>query len=54
MVFHRGDNVWNAQTFNLKNEYQGPKVPIGVNTLIAFNKSTGNVVYEYGKDLYVT
>lgn len=51
VVFHRGDNVWNAATFNMNNEYQGERVPITDNTLVAFNKTSGNVVYEYGKDL---
>lgn len=51
VVFHRGDNVWNAATFNNQNEYQGERVPISDNTLVAFNKSSGSVVYEYGKDL---
>ena len=51
VVFHRSGNVWNGGTFNDKNEYQGERVPISVNTLIAFNRSTGSVVYEHGKDL---
>lgn len=51
VVFHRGENVWNQATFNTSNEYQGERVPIKVNTLIAFNRSSGSVVYEYGKDL---
>lgn len=55
MVFHRGDNVWNQETFDPStNEYRGERVPIKDNTLIAFNRTTGVVVYEYGKDLYVS
>ncbi|XP_037035974.1 peptidyl-alpha-hydroxyglycine alpha-amidating lyase 1 isoform X2 [Bradysia coprophila] len=52
VVFHRGDNVWNSETFSIRNEYQGERVPIKDNTLIAFNRTTGSVVYEYGKDLF--
>lgn len=51
VVFHRGDHVWNSGTFNSTNEYQGERIPISENTLIAFNKLSGKVVYEYGKDL---
>ncbi|KAJ6640957.1 Peptidyl-alpha-hydroxyglycine alpha-amidating lyase 1 [Pseudolycoriella hygida] len=52
VVFHRGENVWNALTFNSQNEYQSGRVPIKDYTLVAFNKTSGEVAYEYGKDLF--
>lgn len=53
VVFHRGDHIWNAGSFDaITNVYQGERVPIKDNTLIAFNRTTGMVVYEYGKDLF--
>lgn len=51
VVFHRANRVWNQQTFNLRNQYQGTREPITENTIIAFNKNTGSIVYELGKDL---
>lgn len=51
VVFHRYDRVWNQATFNTSNEYQGERVPISDNTIVAFDRSSGSVVYEYGSDL---
>lgn len=53
VVFHRDDHVWNQATFDDKNQYAQPQnTPIRDNTIIAFDKNTGNVVYEWGKDLF--
>lgn len=53
VVFHRGDHVWNAQTFNDRNRYQPPQnQPIRENTIIAFDRNTGIIEYEWGKDTF--
>lgn len=53
VVFHRGDRIWNAQSFALNNTFaQRDKGPITDNTVVAFNKQTGDVVYEWGSNLF--
>lgn len=53
VVFQRGDHVWGMGTFDNSNTYtQSQSSPIRDNTIIAFNKETGNVAYEWGKDLF--
>lgn len=53
VVFHRSDHVWNQATFDNANRYaQSQNSPIRENTIIAYDRKTGNVVYEWGKDLF--
>ena len=52
VIFHRGDRVWNSGTFNKMQYFQRQSLgPIPENTVIAFHKKSGKVVYEWGKNL---
>lgn len=53
IVFHRGDHVWDSSTFSYKNVYlPRNKGPIQANTIIAFNRKTGDVSYEWGSNMF--
>jgi len=52
VIFHRVDRIWDQYTFNNSNVYQGRnKGPITKNTVLGLEPETGNVVYEWGKNL---
>ncbi|XP_055840109.1 peptidyl-alpha-hydroxyglycine alpha-amidating lyase 1 [Episyrphus balteatus] len=53
VIFHRVNRIWSQTTFNLKNEYQEQSLgPIDQSTVIALDRKTGKVVYDWGKDLF--
>ncbi|XP_063221429.1 peptidyl-alpha-hydroxyglycine alpha-amidating lyase 2 isoform X2 [Bacillus rossius redtenbacheri] len=53
LVFHRGDRVWNQDTFSPDNKYLHEDWgPIRNNTIVVFNSSTGEVVKEWGSSLF--
>lgn len=53
LVFHRGDHVWDGLTFDVSNVYLPlKKGPITANTIIAFNRKTGQVSYEWGNGMF--
>lgn len=53
VVFHRGNHVWDMESFNSMNEYtKRNHGPITDNTIIAFNRTIGQVSYEWGKNLF--
>lgn len=53
LVFHRGDHVWDGQTFSLNNVYLPiKKGPIAENTIIAFDRKTGTISYEWGSGMF--
>ncbi|XP_067633004.1 peptidyl-alpha-hydroxyglycine alpha-amidating lyase 1 isoform X2 [Eurosta solidaginis] len=53
VIFHRVDRLWDPLTFSLKNVFQQRKKgPIRENTVLAFDRNSGNVVYGWGKDLF--
>lgn len=53
MVFHRGDHVWDGNTFDINNVYRlRARGPITENTIVAYDRNTGLVAYEWGKDLF--
>lgn len=53
VVFHRGNHVWDMKSFNKMNEYtQRNHGPITANTIIAFNRTMGQVSYEWGSNLF--
>lgn len=53
VVFHRENHVWNGQTFDMHNVYvPRDKGPIPDNTAIAFNRNTGAIAYEWGKNIF--
>lgn len=53
VIFHRVDRIWNQETFDQRNVYtERSKGAIRDNTVVAFDRNTGKVVYEWGKDLF--
>jgi hypothetical protein len=53
VAFHRHNRVWNSNTFDQQNRFlQQGLGPIKENTVVAFDRDTGNVVSEWGKDLF--
>lgn len=53
LVFHRGDHVWVGDTFDVGNVYlPRNKGAIAENTIIAFNRKTGQVSYEWGSGMF--
>lgn len=53
VVFHRGDHVWDGSTFDFRNVYlPRNKGPIAENTIIAFNRKTGQIAYEWGSGMF--
>ena len=53
VVFHRSNRMWTGATFDASNVYQDrASGPIRDNTLVAFDRTTGNVKYEWGRDMF--
>lgn len=53
MVFNRADRLWNAETFNVQNIYQKQLLgPIAENTIITFDRDTGHLISEWGRDMF--
>lgn len=53
VIFHRGNHVWDALSFNLANVYvPRDNGPIADNTIIAFNRKTGKIAYEWGSNMF--
>ncbi|XP_046398624.1 peptidyl-alpha-hydroxyglycine alpha-amidating lyase 1 [Ischnura elegans] len=53
VVFHRGDRIWDSDTFLLNNSYTGKhRGPIKDNTIVGFDPVTGEVKFEWGNDIF--
>lgn len=53
VVFHRDNRVWNSETFDSANVFKQRNLgPIKDNTIITFDKETGNVLSEWGSNLF--
>lgn len=54
VVFHRAERVWNSETFDgTTNMYRHRNLgPIKDNTIISFDRENGNVVNEWGSNLF--
>lgn len=50
-IFHRGDRIWGADTFDNGNRFNPNNGPIAQNTIILLNKS-GKVISKFGKDMF--
>lgn len=51
VVFHRADRVWNSETFNRHNVFQERSLgAIKDNTIVAYDRNTGTVSYEFGRN----
>lgn len=52
VIFHRGDRVWDNRSFNNSNVFTRQDLrPIGLSTVIALHSTTGDIVYECGKNM---
>lgn len=53
VVFHRVDRIWNAETFDVQNRFKQQDLgAIADNTIVTFDRETGNVVSEWGKNMF--
>lgn len=54
VVFHRHDRIWNSETFDIAtNVYKKRNLgPITDNTLVTFDRESGNVISEWGKNMF--
>ncbi|PNF30532.1 hypothetical protein B7P43_G09923 [Cryptotermes secundus] len=53
VIFHRGDRVWDGNTFLTNNVYnQRAMGPISQPTVVVFNASSGLVVEEWGRSIF--
>ncbi|XP_050463567.1 peptidyl-alpha-hydroxyglycine alpha-amidating lyase 1-like [Cataglyphis hispanica] len=50
-IFHRGNRIWGADTFDNGNRFNPNNGPIMQNTIILLNKS-GKVILEFGKNMF--
>lgn len=52
-VFHRGDHVWNQDTFSANNTYlEIDKGPISEETVVVLDSATGNLIKSWGKNTF--
>lgn len=52
VIFHRVDRIWDQTTFNTANVYQERnRGPIKENTVLGLEPDSGQVLYEWGKNL---
>lgn len=54
VVFHRQDRIWNSETFDpITNVFRQRNLdPIADNTIVTFDRETGNVLTEWGNNLF--
>lgn len=53
VVFHRSERIWGSDTFDRSNVFKGQNLgPIKDNTIITFDKETGNVLSEWGSNMF--
>ncbi|XP_005182185.1 peptidyl-alpha-hydroxyglycine alpha-amidating lyase 1 [Musca domestica] len=53
VLFHRCDRIWDQNTFTLGNVFrQRNKGPIRDSTVLALDRETGNLAYDWGKNLF--
>lgn len=54
VVFHRHDRIWNSETFDRSSNIfrQRNLGAINDNTIVTFDRETGNVLSEWGKNLF--
>ncbi|XP_066271867.1 peptidyl-glycine alpha-amidating monooxygenase-like [Branchiostoma lanceolatum] len=53
VIFHRGDHVWDAWTFDSRRQYrEKDKGPIGTDTVISLSPQTGKPVHQWGRDFF--
>uniref|UniRef100_A0A2M3ZE61 peptidylamidoglycolate lyase n=1 Tax=Anopheles braziliensis TaxID=58242 RepID=A0A2M3ZE61_9DIPT len=53
VILHRGSHVWNVATFDVKNNYlNATGGPITERTVLTFDHSSGQLLHEWGEDLF--
>lgn len=52
VIFHRCDRVWEVDTFTINNVFtKQRKGPIRESTVLALERQTGELVYDWGRNL---
>lgn len=52
VVFHRGDHVWDGQSFDQLNQYmQKDKGPISMSTVLVYHSETGELLHQWGDNM---
>ena len=52
VIFHRDDRIWNIDTFTVDGVYtQQNRDPIKNSTIIGYNRKTGQILYEFGRNM---
>uniref|UniRef100_A0A2M4ANV6 peptidylamidoglycolate lyase n=1 Tax=Anopheles triannulatus TaxID=58253 RepID=A0A2M4ANV6_9DIPT len=53
VILHRGSHVWNIASFDVKNNYlNATGGPIPERTVLTFDRSSGQLLHEWGEDLF--
>ncbi|KAF5307215.1 hypothetical protein FQR65_LT00731 [Abscondita terminalis] len=53
VIFHRGDRVWDINSFDTQNNYlQRELGPISIHTVLTLNPKTGRVIQKWGKNMF--
>lgn len=50
-IFHRGDRIWDSNSFDKENRFNPDIGPISQNTIVLLNKS-GKIILQLGKDMF--
>lgn len=54
VIFHRGDHVWDSQSFNMQNQFLEKDLgPISSPTVLVFHPDTGALLHEWGESMWV-
>jgi hypothetical protein len=52
VVFHRGDRVWDGQTFDQRDNYRQKDLgPIKSDTVLIIHPKTGKILHQWGRDM---
>ncbi|ETN65499.1 peptidyl-glycine alpha-amidating monooxygenase [Anopheles darlingi] len=53
VILHRGSHVWNIASFDVKNNYlNATGGPIAERTVLTFDRNSGQLLHEWGEDLF--
>jgi len=55
VVFHRGDRLWDHDTFDNRNVYRHQNSgPIEADTVLIIHPTSGKILHQWGKNMYVS
>ncbi|KAK3914351.1 Peptidyl-alpha-hydroxyglycine alpha-amidating lyase 1 [Frankliniella fusca] len=53
VVFHRGSHVWNAETFDIEDNYlRKEDGPVDEDTVVVLDPNTGSIIKSWGKGIF--